>query len=121
MTQYYAMISPGRGSDWGELILIDSRVSYFVEKVTTYFDDDELEELRGDFKDETWYFLKEQFKAEDKDDREFVEYVEDNYNSIMSDNYYVFSQLNSTLKFNSVAEVIKYVQQHKIQVVGDLT
>lgn len=121
MNQYYAIISPGRGSDWGELILVDYRVAYFLEKVTSYFDEDDLEELKSNFTDITWSFLKEEFKSLDKEDKQFVEDVEEQYDINMSDNYYLLSELKSTLQFNSVTEVIKYVQKNNIEVVGDLT
>lgn len=121
MKQYYAMITPGRCSDWGELILIDKTVGSFVTEVAGYFNEEDLEKLKDDFTAEQWQFLKEEFETTHLSDIDFIKSVTDNYDSNMSDNYYLFSELNSTLSFGSVTAVINYVQTNKISVVGDFT
>lgn len=121
MKYYYAMITPGRASDWGDVILINYAVGKFVEKVAGYFEEEDLEKLKEEFSEPVWEFLKKEFEAENMSDIEFVKSVSNSYDSLMSDNYYSFSKLNSTLEFGSVTAVVDYAKENEIELVGDLT
>lgn len=120
MNKYYAMITPGSCGDWGDVILIDSRVGDFIELAVSW-DDEGIEEFKAHFMPDTWRFLKEEFNAIEQDDYLFIENISDHWDSLLSDNYYDFRKLNSTLKFNGISNLINYIKENNLEVIGDFT
>lgn len=126
-TDYYAMITPGRASDWGSVVLIDARIGSFIEAALSNWDDD-IEEFKKLFSEETWKFIRNEFKIsendfsyKDSDDFDFVNSVYEEWDSILSEHYYDFKRFNSTKKFKNITQLVKYVKEHNLNVVGDLS
>lgn len=120
MKTYYAMVTPGRCGDWGNVILIDSRIGDFLEEALNTWDDDGIEDFKAMFLSSTWNFAKEQLNSLDMEDTQFVESISNNWCNIMSDNYYELLKLNSTIEFKSITTLINYVQENNIKVIDDL-
>ena len=110
-----------------EVILIDARIGYLIECAINDWEEN-IEEFKSYFKKETWEFIRKEFKESNGDftykdfnDAEFVNAINEEWDSILSDNYYDFKKLNSTKHFDSITELIQYVNDNNISVIGDLT
>ena len=119
--EYYAMITPGQASDWGNVILVDSRIFDFLNRIQDIDSEDEINELRKEYKKKEWDFLKSEFQSTDKTDIEFWEELENNWNNDLCDSYYDLSRLSSTYEFNSVTKVVDFALEYNVKVIGDIT
>lgn len=121
MNEYYAMITPGHAGDWGHVILIDARVGAFIESAIRFTEEygDTIEIFKEEFSLETFSFVKKELDSEGLDDKEFVVSISGNWDSLMSDNYYDFKVLESTLIFESIASLIEYVNENDLEVIAD--
>lgn len=118
MNKYYTLVTPGLCGDWGDVILVDSRVADLLRKVTMYHEN--IEDITSFFTSKDWKFLKKELNCVKLNDQDFINHVEFNWDSSMTENYYDLAKLKSTIEFGGMAGVIKYVTEHKLEIVGDL-
>lgn len=129
MDKYYAMITPGQASDWGEVILIHYKIANFIEEILKFgedeveeFTEEDIEEIKSNFT-EDWEFIKNDLYSKKLTDKKFILSIVQNWDSYnMSENYYLFKDKSkSSIEFNSITDLVKHVIKNKIELLGDLT
>lgn len=139
MKEYYSMVNPRLSSDWGEIILVDKRVSDFLEKSLNYKENgdtlshlveefinyDECEEFKNfknTFSIEDWDFLKHELCGLNQTDKEFLIFNAKEWEPEIADNYYALKDLDSTIHFHGVTDLFNYINKNPniIKIIGDL-